>query len=81
MLKLSAESRLSPQEVTQRAIKFFGPEGHGLEITDQSATCAYFKGGGGGVEVTACTEAKKTNVAITSREWDYQARQFLRSIG
>jgi hypothetical protein len=81
VIKLSAESRLSPQEVTQRAIEFFGPEGYGLEITDQSDTCAYFKGGGGSIEVTACSEENKTEVTITSREWDYQVRQFLRSIG
>ncbi len=81
MLKLSTESKLSPEEIIQRAIKFFGPEGYGLEVTDQSETGVSFTGGGGGVAVTAYIEGKKTTVDITSREWDYQTRQFLRALG
>jgi hypothetical protein len=80
MLRLSTTSKLSPEEVIKRAVKFFGPGGYKLEVREQGDCCASFEGGGGGVEVTAAAEGKKTTVELTSREWDYQVRQFMEKV-
>lgn len=80
MLNLATKTKLSPEEVIKRAVEFFGPGGYGLEVKEQSADCAYFVGGGGGVDVTACAEEKETSVELASREWDYQIREFINKI-
>jgi len=80
MLRLSTTSRLNPEEVIKRAVKFFGPAGYGLEVREETGNGAAFDGGGGGVEVTASTEGKKTSVELTSREWDYQIKEFVRKV-
>ena len=80
MLKMATKTKLSSEEAIKRAVKFFGPSGYGLEVKEQSPDCAYFEGGGGGVEVTACTEEKGTSVELISREWDYQVKEFIRKI-
>ena len=80
MLKIAAKTKLSPEEAIKRAVAFFGPGGYGLVVKNQQPNCASFEGSGGGVEVTACVEEKGTSVEIESREWDYQAREFVRKI-
>jgi hypothetical protein len=80
MLRMETTTKLTPEEAIKQAVKFFGPQGYGLEIKDQSPTCAYFEGAGGHVEVTSCTDEKGTSVELVSQEWDYQAREFLRKI-
>ena len=80
MLKIATKTKLSPEEAVKRAVEFFGPGGYGLKVMEQSTNCAYFEGGGGGVEVTACTEEKGTSVELISREWDYQVKEFIRKI-
>jgi hypothetical protein len=80
MLRLSAITKLSPEEAVRRAVKFFGPEGYHLEIKEESETEASFEGGGGGVSVSASVEGGKTTVELASREWDYQIREFVEKI-
>jgi len=80
MLKIGTKTKLSPEEAVKRAVEFFGPGGYGLEVKNQTPDCAYFEGGGGGVNVTACTEEKGTSVELESREWDYQVKEFIRKI-
>ena len=80
MLRLSITSKLGPEEAIKRAVKFFGPEGYGLDVKEQEGCCAYFEGGGGGVRVTASTEKKGSTVELESREWDYQAKEFIGKI-
>lgn len=80
MLKIATKTKLSPEEAVKRAVEFFGPGGYGLKVMEQSTNCASFEGGGGGVEVTACTEEKRTSVELFSREWDYQVKEFIRKI-
>jgi hypothetical protein len=76
MLKLNVRTKLKPDEVVKKALGFFGPGGYGLKVTDQSDTCAYFEGGGGGIEVTTCTDDKGTSVDLETREWEYQVKEF-----
>ncbi len=80
MLKLSAKSKHSPEEVIKRAVKYFGPEGFGLKVNDEGNCCVTFEGGGGGVYVTASEEKKGSTVDLESREWDYQAQEFIRKV-
>jgi hypothetical protein len=80
MLKMTTTTKLSPEEAIKRAVEFFGPNGHGLEIKNQAGDCAYFEGGGGGVNVSACADEKGASVELESREWDYQVREFIGKI-
>jgi hypothetical protein len=80
MLKIETKSKLSPQEAIKRAVKFFGPEGYGLKITEQSDLFASFEGGGGGVQVAASPDGKGASVELASREWDYQVKEFIAKI-
>lgn len=80
MLRLSTTTKLSPEETIKRAVAFFGPGGHGLEVTEQAADGVSFEGGGGGVSMTTSTEGKETSVELLSQEWDYQAKEFIRAI-
>ncbi|MFC1934003.1 hypothetical protein ACFLXX_02475 [Chloroflexota bacterium] len=80
MLRIATNTKLSPEEAIKRAVEFFGPAGHGLEVKEQTPTCAYFEGSGGGVDVIACVEEKGTSVELVSREWDYQVKEFIGKI-
>jgi hypothetical protein len=77
MLTLATKTKLKPGDVVKKAVDFFGPKGYKLKVTGQSADSAAFEGGGGGVGVTASIEGKQTSVELTSREWDYQVKEFL----
>jgi hypothetical protein len=80
MLKISKESKLTPQEAIKRAAAFFGPKGYGLILKEEDNCNAYFEGGGGSVRVSAVTGKKGSSVDIESVEWDYQAKEFLNRI-
>ena len=79
MLRIENKTKLSEAEVIERAVKFFNGE-YGMEVKEKTECLATFEGGGGGVSVATCVEDDKTAVEITSREWDYQAKQFLEKI-
>jgi hypothetical protein len=79
MPRYGVETKLSPEEVIQRAVAFFGKEGVGLEVIDQGSCCASFEGGGGHVSVTV-SQGEKTEVELVTREWDYDVKQFMRQI-
>ncbi len=80
MLKLSTKSKHSPDEVMKRAVKFFGPEGYGLKVSEEGNCCATFEGGGGGVYISVKEEKKGSTVDLESREWDYQVQEFSRKV-
>jgi hypothetical protein len=77
MIRMSVKTKLEPDEVVRRAVSFFGPGGYGLEVTNESAGYVCLEGGGGVVEVIASAESKGASVELVSREWDYQAKEFL----
>jgi len=80
MASYYVETKLSPEKAIQEAMTTFGEGGLGLEVTEQSACCARFEGGGGHILVTA-SEGEKTKVDLETREWDYPVRQFMKRIG
>ena len=79
MPRYGVQTKLSPQEIIQKAAAFFGKEGVGLEITDRSRCCVSFQGGGGHVSVTV-NEGEQTEVELVTREWDYDVKRFVRQI-
>jgi hypothetical protein len=80
MLRISKESRLSPDEILFRASSYFGKGGEGLEETERGSCCISFAGAGGYVTVTVSEEDNHREVDVESREFEYQARQFLSSV-
>lgn len=77
MVRLGKKTKQTPQEVLDQAETFFGPENVGLELRQRDAQSVIFEGGGGYITITAMQSEGQTDVNIESREWDYQARQFL----
>lgn len=80
MIHLGKESRLSPTEVLGKALQFFGLDGVGLEVKEHDEGCARFEGGGGYVFVQVCEKGKGSEIDLETREWDYQAKQFMGKI-
>ncbi len=80
MLRISKESRLAPDEIISSASRYFGKGGEGLEETERGSCCISFSGAGGYVAVTVSEEGSHREVNVESREFEYQARQFLRSV-
>ncbi len=80
MLRISKETRLAPGEILSKASSFFGKGGEGLEETERGSCCISFAGAGGHVTVTVSEEDNHREVNVESREFEYQARQFLSSI-
>jgi len=77
MLKINKKTKMKPEDVTKKAVGFFGPTGHGLKVKEQTETCTTFEGGGGYISITTCLEGKTTSVDIETREWEYQVKEFL----
>jgi len=80
MLRIATKTKLTPEDIINKAIKFFGPEGYKLKISSKSETSVHFEGGGGSVEITACKDDGRTNVDFLSAEWDYQVKEFIKAI-
>ena len=81
-MNYSVTTKLAPEKVIEAAVKYFGEGGLGLEMTSQGSDCVTFQGGGGHVEITACQKEKekRSEVQILTREWDYQAKEFMGKI-
>jgi len=80
MIHMERQCKLAPEEVLGRVKKFFGKGGEGLELTEESASCLTFTGGGGYVTASVCLEGDQTKVDLVSQEWEYQVKQFLSKI-
>ncbi len=77
MMRLTARSKLTPEEVTRKARDFFGQDGYGLSVTDETPTSICLDGVGGTVEIAAYAQAKGASVELASREWDAQVKEFV----
>lgn len=77
MLRISKQSRLNTEEILARASGYFGKGGEGLDETERGACCISFSGAGGYVTVTVCEQDNKREVVVETREFEYQAKQFL----
>jgi hypothetical protein len=80
VLRIATKTKLTPEDVIKKAVKFFGPEGYKLKITSQTETAASLEGSGGTIELSACIDEGKTTVDFLSREWDFQVKEFIKMI-
>jgi len=79
MLSMEKRTRFGPEEIVKKAVAFFGPDGLGLETTEQERCCARFAGGGGfvSVQVEDIEGARGARVNVEGREWETQIKEFL----
>ena len=77
MIRVEVKTRLSMKEAIERAVRFFGPQGLGLEIKDRDACEIWMEGGGGAVAVYACKQGRDTRVEVMAREWEAQVPRFV----
>ena len=80
MLRISKQSRLNTDEILTKASGYFGKGGEGLDETERGGCCISFSGVGGYVTVTVSEQANKREVDVETREFEYQAKQFLRLV-
>ena len=80
MIRIANQTGLASEEVLERASKFFGKGGEGLEEKERNPCCISFEGGGGYVSISIYDEEKHRTVEVESREFEYQAKQFLRKL-
>ena len=80
MIRIAKQTRLKPPNVIERASKYFGEGGEGLEEKERNPCCISFEGAGGYVAVSVVDEDKHTTVDIETREFDYQVKRFLETI-
>jgi hypothetical protein len=65
MINLEVKTKLKQEEVIGRLKKFFGKDGLGLEIAEETPQCLTFEGAGGHVTATVCPEEGKTKISIS----------------
>ncbi len=80
MIKITKQTKLAPEEVIDRAAKFFGKGGEGLEEKERNPCCLSFEGAGGYVSISIYEEEKHRMVELETREFEYQAKQFMKTI-
>ena len=80
MVRYQVSTVQTPQEVLERAMQHFGPQGAGLQVTSQNLLGVVFQGGGGHVAVTLQPGAEETVVELETREWDFPVQQFMAQI-
>jgi hypothetical protein len=80
MIRISKTSRISADQIIDRAARFFGKDGEGLEEMERGACCIYLTGAGGHVMVQVSEQDDQRTVDVESQEFDYQAKKFLNSL-
>ena len=77
MLRISKKTKLHREKIIDRASKFFGSGGEGLDEKEKNFCCISFEGGGGYVSVLIADEEKRRMVDVETREHEYQVKRFL----
>ena len=80
MIVVSFETLRDQEEILNKAVEYFRDK-VGLKITERGSCCVYFSDEGqiGYVNVTLTEERNKFKVSIESREYEYQAKEFIRT--
>lgn len=81
MINMEGKTKISPEEAVARLKKFFGKGGEGLDLTEENGQCLTFSGGGGYITATVCREEDKTRISLISQEWEYQVKEFMKTLG
>jgi len=78
MLVIERQTKKSPEKIMAKAKSFFGSEDGGMKMTRDEDHRVSFQGGDGYVTVKITEDdSKKNRVEITTREYEFQAKQFL----
>ena len=77
MIRVAKQTHLSAAEIIERASRYFGKGGQELTETQRNLCCIAFEGAGGYVAVTVTDEDKHRSVDVETREFEYQAKEFL----
>jgi hypothetical protein len=80
MIRIAKSTRLNSADVIDKASTYFGKLGEGLEEKERNKCCVSFEGAGGYVAVSVVDEDNRRMVDVESREFEYQAKQFLNTI-
>ena len=80
MINLETKTSLAVEETRKRFKAFFGKDGLGLDIKEDSDDCLNFEGSGGFVNAVVCAEEGKTKIELSSQEWDKQVKDFAASL-
>jgi len=80
MLNLEVRTKLSVEKVIHQLKKFFGKEGLGLDVTEETSQCLTFEGGGGHVTATICPDEGKTRINLVTQEWENQVKKFISNL-
>jgi hypothetical protein len=81
-MRYSVETDMSPEEVVEEALSYFGEGGLGLDLESKNPCCVHLTGGGGHVSVTVEEGGDERSVVeLETREWDYHVRKFMSEIG
>jgi hypothetical protein len=78
-MRYEVTTSLTPEEVIEDALHYFGPGSTGLTLTSQTSQGVVFQGGGGHVAIQV-QQGVPTTVDLETREWDYPVRQFMARI-
>jgi hypothetical protein len=80
MIRMVKQTRLKPEDIIDRAVEYFGVKGEQLDERERNRCCIYFEGGGGYVAISIVEESKKRTVDVETREYEYQAKRFLKTL-
>jgi hypothetical protein len=77
--RYGTETRMKAGDVLKQAVRYFGPEGLGLEVTSRTLTGIRLEGGGGYVDVQVRV-GPPTEVDVVLHQWEAHAPAFLQRI-
>ena len=80
MIRISKKFRLNTDEILAKAVRYFGKGGEGLDEPESGPCCISFSGVGVYVTVTVSEKTNQREVDVETREFEYQAKQFLGSL-
>jgi hypothetical protein len=80
MATYELDTKLSRDDVLERADAFFGDGGLGLSRQDQGSQERAWQGGGGAVFLTVHDLDRGSRVEIATREWDAPVREFIEQL-
>jgi len=79
MIVVSFETEKDQKEILDKAVKYF-VDNIGLKMTKRNGCCVYFEGEDqlGYVKVTLSRKGKKFEVDVESREFEHNAKEFVK---
>jgi hypothetical protein len=80
MIRIAKNTRLTPEEIIEKASGFFGSAGEGLEEKERGMSCISFEGAGGYVTVSVADQDGRRMVDVESREFEYQTKGFMNTL-